>query len=70
MIPRISTETPRYEMVGQIRRHLPTPAAVTLGHGPSAEEFAVLYTALSARDRAVVYRVALSLAEHAAEVVS
>lgn len=69
MIPRISTDTPRYDLALQIRRHLQTPAAVTLGHGPSAEEFAVLYTALSARDRAVVYRVALSLAEHAAEAI-
>lgn len=66
-IPRINTETPRWDLAQQIRRNLrKTPAPMH----PTDADLLVVYRALCARDRATVYRVALSLAEHAAEYIA
>lgn len=67
MIMRISTETPRWDLAQQIRHHL--NSSPTLLH-PTEADLMTVYRALNARDRATVYRVAIGLAEHAAEVVS
>lgn len=64
-LPSIKTETPRWDLAPQIRRYLPRSAPVILN--PTEEDMMVVYRALCARDRAIVYRVALSLAEHASE---
>lgn len=64
----IHTDTPRYDLAPQIRRHLPRSAPAILN--PTEDDLVTVYRALCARDQATVYRVALDLAEHAAEVVS
>lgn len=65
-LPSIQTETPRWDLAPQIRRHInQTPAPLH----PTETDLIAVYRALCARDRAIVYRVALSLAEHAAEYV-
>lgn len=65
-LPRYVTDTPRWDLTQQIRRHInPAPSPLH----PTEADLMTVYRALCARDRATVYRVALSLAEHAAEVI-
>ena len=62
-IPSISTDTPRYELTNKIRESLPLSRPTT----SEEDRLLAVYRVLNPRDRAVVYRVALSLAEHAGD---